>query len=712
LLATACVSGAGPTRPDRPAEGKLVIATAPLSIASGAIRSPEAGQLTLRTPEGKVMSLVRERQSRIGAAGYVWHGRVADDANSTAVLVENNGAVAGTIFSRDGVFQVRGEGERLFIDHIDTSQFPREAEPRIRSGLRKAGADAQDTCATDSGDNIDVMVIYTDDARAAAGSIAAMEAEVYLTVEVTNQTYINSNVTQRLRLVHVAEVNFGESFNSTTDLNALTNPSDSVIDNIHGWRDTFAADSVMMITQRFDGGICGESFIMSPVGNAFENSAFGVVKRSCSAANLSFAHELGHQMSARHDWTADSTNNSPYVFNHGLQRPSPTTAGVNPWRTVMAYNCTSVNCPRILNWSNPLVSWQGDATGVATGTQQRDNAQTLNLTAQTIANFRCSSPGRNDVWAKDRWSDTGVEPEPLTAGQPMWESPYIWVRNTQDNALIHQHEHEDPEFGQQNWAYVKLHKGGGAAMAGTLELWVGAASTGLVWPGSFTQIGAIPVTMAANSSRVVEVPWPSLPATGHYCLVARWVSSSDPMHNEGADINANTIANNNIVWRNVNIVNMQDMEQDSFTVRMRNPDPRSARLATLRFEFPRNANGLSFAGFGEIAFAVDARLLAQRGERLKPIAMQQGDRGWTLTRGQERAELRGLLLPAGGESEVRITLRRPPSGYPRDVFRMRVEQLQDAPRGDEGDGGRYVVGGVTYDIRTGSGRTYIPPRGQ
>src|SRR5262249_4287613 len=148
---------------------------------------------------------------------------------------------------------------------------------------------------------------------------------------------------------------------------------------------------------------CGEAYsIMGTVGNAFESSAFCVVKRSCATGNYSFGHELGHLMGARHDWFVDATNNSPYVYNHGFANATPT-APATPWRTVMAYNdacaAAGVNCTRVQYFSNPNINYPvgGDAMGVSSGSQQADNHRTLNNTALTVANFRCSSPSVPNV---------------------------------------------------------------------------------------------------------------------------------------------------------------------------------------------------------------------------------------------------------------------------------------------------------------------------
>jgi hypothetical protein len=50
----------------------------------------------------------------------------------------------------------------------------------------------------------------------------------------------------------------------------------------------------------------------------------------------------------------------------------------------MAYNCTS-GCPRINYWSNPARTYNGQAMGTTT---RSDNARVLNTTRGTIAAFR------------------------------------------------------------------------------------------------------------------------------------------------------------------------------------------------------------------------------------------------------------------------------------------------------------------------------------
>ena len=76
-------------------------------------------------------------------------------------------------------------------------------------------------------------------------------------------------------------------------------------------------------------------------------TAFAAVHWDCATGYYSFAHEIGHLQSARHDIATDPST-SPYAYGHGY-RYEPSSG--SRWRTIMAYNCTR-SCPRLNFWSN------------------------------------------------------------------------------------------------------------------------------------------------------------------------------------------------------------------------------------------------------------------------------------------------------------------------------------------------------------------------
>lgn len=672
-----------------------------VNVKVGILRS--SLRLSLPMPDGSKLPATRSRLAEM-PKGFVWSGTIDKQTIGSASFSVVNETMAGSILTGKGQsFRLRRDPSGVYLlEEIDLRKLPPEGAPTPVSGLRddKGNDLAADTCATDSGDDIDVMVVYTTAARMGSGSVDAIEADIYLAVELANQTYINSDINQRLRLVHLAEVSYAESNDSVTDRDRL---KAGLISNVHSLRDSHGADLVALITETL-GSDCGRSYTMDPVGNAFESSAFAVVKRNCmsAAGKYSLAHELGHPMSARHDWNDDGNNNSPFAYNHGHVEPGP------GWRTVMAYGTlcpasSNDSCPRVLNWSNPNISIVQVPTGVGSGNEQQDNHRVLNDTAYTVANFRCALPGppnRTDTWMKDTWSDAGSEPDPAQAGRPMWESPYIWVRRTQDTPLLtHQHDHENPVAGHQNFIYVKLHNGGGAPNSGNLDIRVANATVGLGWPGSWTAVPGAPVpyTLPAHTTRIVEVPWtPS--SSGHFCLVARWDSTSDPMTTpEGSDIDVNVRGNNNIVWRNVQLIDLGDADANAdaaFGV----PGVGAKREFVLAIRpvptrRPAGARVPGYMDFGRIMLTLDDRLMeAWKRTSYKGTGLRRD--GSTII----VLDPKGAQLTLGALSEpgqARILFSRPKDGnFPRDEFGWRVIQ---SPAGDSRP---QASGGITYRVRT------------
>jgi hypothetical protein len=689
---------------------KFVLQSREVTVDFARLQDPATQRLRIPTFGDEVLDVVRDRQEAVGKGAFIWHGHIDKELGSTVILAVKGEVLIGNITTQSGkVYQIRYLDRGIHrLQQVDLAKLPPEKDPEAPRIQPRPEAD---TCSTDPNSDIDVLVVYTDDARAGAGGTDAIEATVYLALYETNQSYVNSNVNQRLRLAHMEEVSYTESGVSSTDKAHLQNSSDGVLDNVHTLRNTYAADLVAMLTESLD--FCGESYIMTSVSNAFEAYGFAVVKRDCATGNYSFGHELGHAMGARHDWPSDPTNNSPYAYNHGHYETSPADTTVPPWRTIMAYNnsacagTASKNCIRLMYWSNPFINYppggtSTDPMGTSTGSQQTDNHQTLNNTALTVANFRCSSPGVSNVWMKDTWNDSGKEPDPNTASEDMWKSPYIWVRHSQDTALVHQHEHENPELGSTNWVYAKLHNGSTAPASGNLQTYWANASTSLAWPAGWTLIGSVSVTgFAASSTRVVEQKWTNLPGEGHYCLLARWVSSADPMAvAEGPDINVNVRNNNNLIWRNVEIKDLTtDAAQDAWFI-LRNPT-REPLPSSLWIRGPRSGRQPSFLPTGEVSVRFD--------ERLQSLWKQGGTKGtgykpddYGLRVSASEARIDNLILPPRFEGRVFIRMRRLPS-TPRRDFGLDIVHLALGPQRPEAAGTlprERVIGGVSYEIHT------------
>jgi hypothetical protein len=350
-----------------------------------------AEKLILNLFQDVVLTAFLDRIESSSPDSFSWIGYLEGLENSHVILVVGKGLLAGNITLLGAFYQIRYAGNGIHaVYEIDQSAFPPEAAP-IAVDIPDGEEDV-DEAMTDDGSIIDVLVVYTEAARTVAGGTAAMNILIDLAVSETNTSYSNSGIDQRLSLVHREEVIYSEvGFNWSTTLSRLRNPSDGFMDNVHTLRNTYCADTVVLLVANTS--YCGMAYLMSTVSPLFESWAFSIVSYTCATGYYSFGHELGHNMAARHDWHVDFTNNSPFTYNHGyVYTPER-------WRTVMAYNteCSvlGINCTRLQYWSNPDVTYGGVPMGVPEGSYHAaDNRKTLNNTAYTVANFResCVNP--------------------------------------------------------------------------------------------------------------------------------------------------------------------------------------------------------------------------------------------------------------------------------------------------------------------------------
>jgi hypothetical protein len=235
--------------------------------------------------------------------------------------------------------------------------------------------------ACDTNRPIDVLVLYTVDARNQAGGSAAIQGQIVSALAAANAAYQNSGISARLNLLMQMETDY-VSGDFGGDLSTLGNGGDGYLDWVQPLRDTIGADMVALI--RTNGEYCGIAWLMYSNGPESEGIPYSVTAWSCLATQT-FAHELGHNMGCCH------------ALGDG---GGCTAGGIWPWsvgwrfngrsgtqfRTVMAYAPGN----RIDHFSNPAVSYDGTPTGVAIGqSNQADNASTINATWQTIGGFRC-----------------------------------------------------------------------------------------------------------------------------------------------------------------------------------------------------------------------------------------------------------------------------------------------------------------------------------
>lgn len=711
----------GTTQQDTDTATELESTTA-VRIDAGLLTPGKPASVTLALPDEKAsITLEPVDGTNLGLPGEqaAWSGR-SKDGHEVFVMRIGKGFEA-RIQKGDDIFRLRSkDGVTGILERYKDSQF-REApndgivDPSVTG--EDTGVSGDSSCE-DPANRIDVMVLYTPAARDGAGSVADIENEIAFAVGYTNLAYANSAATHRLNLIHSGVVSYTEAtggVDSNALLGELADTSDGILDSVHGLRDGVKADLVSLIYEVDDGGWCGWGHKQETANaDTTDHRAFTVVKRSCTGTNLSFAHEIGHNMGAGHDRANASAGT--LNFNFGHIQPVPDLATTDPWRSVMSYNSpckdssATGSCPRVPWFSNPNVTRLGDVTGVPiTEPEPEHNVMVLAQNDGEVSRYRCLREGADpNVWMKDRWEDEGGEPDANTAGKSMWQSPYIWVRQNEDTALEHQHEHQDPQQGQNNHVYVKAHNTGGSSESSDLELYFADASTNLNNPSSWTLIDSHALTMSSGVE-VDHFEWSGIPGSGHFCLLARWNIDGGAL--AFTDVGAAVRADNDLIWRNVNVIpmdggdsgadfNMGGDREEEATYLLVTTKPKSRRdlpwtaiaqgTITLDSAVLDTANlqlhGVSESAAGSYKFALDGEV-----KLIGPVLLQAGDKTKVrLDLAVDKALVKQTSAKLSNAAEFEITVSQiRKAGVP-----LALEQLPSLHT-QQG----LVLGGVSYTLQ-------------
>jgi hypothetical protein len=365
---------------------------------------------------------------------YVWVGHVKDVSPSSVIIVVKETVLVANVTLPGHIFEVRQvEGVIHAIREVDQSKLGQEQDPKQAPSPPGPQSDLLPTMQLDGVNNVDVLVVYTPSAMIEAGSMAAMEGEITIAEQKTNMAFTNSDLgAYTITVVGKFLVAYFDSGDLSTDLYRLTN-TDGYIDGVHDLRNQYAADCVVLIVGG-SGSTAGVAWLLESQGAGFAPLAFCVVRLSASVSNLTFPHELGHNMGLDHDCylgNAATTNE----LAHGYVDTT------NKFRTIMAYNneCTDLgfSCNRELHFSNPAVNFNTWPTGVpGPGACYSDNHQRLIDTRATVANFRDSTvylvdaDGDGVSWGVEQGNDSNpnVASPAATTGTGIDNYKYSRVR--------------------------------------------------------------------------------------------------------------------------------------------------------------------------------------------------------------------------------------------------------------------------------------------
>lgn len=359
--------------------------------------SSEAPRLALSLPDGRKFELVRADVERREGAGATWRGRV-EPGGGDVVLTVHRGRAAGLIYAGGEAWELSTADDGHRLERLDHDRFPECAENVPGDASIAALVTEAPVGPGGAPVWVDVLVVYTAQARDGAGGTAAIEATAQAAVDVANVAFEASDVDVRFRLLATSLAAHDDSGNSSTDLSWVRNdPATAAL------RDAVGADLVSLIVEN-GAGVCGRGYLGPSPSSVYQVSA-----RGCAVGNLTWAHEHGHNLGMQHD---PANGNSPagawrpWAFGHFVST-SPSPPGGN-FRTVMSYSAPCpFGCTRVPRFSNPDVTYNGEPTGMDDGVCDpgtylpgdpnawscRDNHRVADESGPIVATYRDRPPG-------------------------------------------------------------------------------------------------------------------------------------------------------------------------------------------------------------------------------------------------------------------------------------------------------------------------------
>jgi hypothetical protein len=455
-------------------------------------------------------------------------------------------------------------------------------------------------------------------------------------------------------------------------------------------------------------------------GLVLKYQATGRTGTTIPGANLgrTATHEIGHWLDLHHIW-GDAVSSSVDCSDSDLVADTPNQAGASPFSSSSCRTFPSTSCSNGPN-GDMFVNYMDYSADQCMNTFTAGQVVRMDAALHTARTSILASPGLvpptgvpgPDLWSKDTSDDTGVEPD--ASSQPMYISDDIWVRRQNDG--IANQDHENPEYrtagGAPNYVYVRVrNRACSGNQAGTVKLYWAKASSGLSWPSPWdgsvsspalmgSPIGTAAVAVAGGDDQIVAIPWsPPNPADyasfgadqHHFCLLSRIETSSTAPFGmttpETSDLYANVQNNNNIVWKNISVVDDLPGTTRTAGFTIANYGKKSQNLS-VRFAMSREEPDL--LKWGRVLIDVPYKLA----ERLR-----EGNRKgvkWisetTLLLASRRATIGGSFKLQPGELyalNVRFVSNGDPTIGAR-VLDLDVFQLD----------GETVVGGVRFALRT------------
>ncbi|HXH01520.1 MAG TPA: FG-GAP-like repeat-containing protein, partial [Xanthomonadaceae bacterium] len=396
------------------------------------------GALTGTSPSGEQLTFNYQRHVEHPNGDWTWVGKLDGAEGEEALITFGERAAFGSIGQagkpplrltiRDGVSWLV-ETDPSAVAGLNSpatkparSDYllpPEKAVALAANAPQTASVGTAQATPSASGPVVDVVLGYTNGFVAGLGGESQALTRLYNLIDITNQSYINSQVNAQVRLVRAVQVFYPDATDNNAALKELTGhtgresaPVSPALQPLRQARDAYGADLVSLVRKFNDpeNDGCGVAWLLGGGRTGIDGSdvpfGYSVVSDGIDAGNdgknyfcrdETLAHELGHNMGSQHDRKTATVDGALkygiYDYSFGFK----TDTSFGNFYTIMAYGDSGQTRYRV--FSNPRVNYCG---GLVCGVENdADNARSLNQTIPIIASFRAT-----------------VVPVPTNPGQP------------------------------------------------------------------------------------------------------------------------------------------------------------------------------------------------------------------------------------------------------------------------------------------------------
>ena len=250
---------------------------------------------------------------------------------------------------------------------------------------------------------INVMIVYTELAEEWTEIYrSGIHAAIAVNIEKSQLVFDNSDTGVTLQLVHSAKVDYDEADDSSVvHVTRLSSPNDGYMDEVHEWRDKYAADLVSLFAILHDSGGATGSPSYSTGNPRVAFSVIRIQQITSPTVGFAFVHEIGHNLGASHHKEQFKSPGPNTWFDWPENTWSAGWRWLSPdedryYCSVMTYCGPSyfeydIPLPHYTQpyFSNPNVYHEGKPTGHP---EDGDNARTIREMKHVIAAYRQEEP--------------------------------------------------------------------------------------------------------------------------------------------------------------------------------------------------------------------------------------------------------------------------------------------------------------------------------